>query len=248
VPKKERNFKKMATNKNLLEMVSSQDGDSYVFGVEVRPSESDPAAFDCSELIEWACARLDVEPRMPDGSWLQARHCRDHDTVIEVEEAVNTAGALLFLFSSSPYEGSRPKRSHVAISIGDGRTFEARGRSFGVGFFEAAGRGWTHAARIPGLEYLPEAFEPPAPAPPQDLTVSVALPQLSHHAQSKGRDVRTLQGLLHARGLEKVVGTIDGDFGTKTDKAVREFQRRALIEVDGVVGEKTWSRLLNEIG
>jgi len=49
----------MVTNKELLELVTSQDGDSYVFGVEVRPSESDPEAFDCSELIEWACSRLE---------------------------------------------------------------------------------------------------------------------------------------------------------------------------------------------
>lgn len=238
----------MATNKELLELVTSQDGDSYVFGVEVRPSESNPEAFDCSELIEWACARLDVEPRIPDGSWYQARHCRIQNTLIEVEEAINTAGALLFLFSSSPYEGPRPKRSHVAISQGDGRTFEARGRRYGVGFFEARDRGWTHAAQIPGLEYAVETFEPPEPPPPEDHAVSVVLPQLSYHAKSKGRDVRTLQGLLLARGLEKVVGKIDGDFGTKTDKAVREFQRRALIEVDGLVGEITWSKLLNEIG
>lgn len=237
----------MATNIELLELVTSQDGDSYIFGVEVRPSESNPEAFDCSELIEWACARLDVEPRMPDGSWYQARHCRSQNTLIEVEEAINTPGALLFLFSSSPYEGPRPKRSHVAISQGDGRTFEARGRRYGVGFFEARGRGWTHAAKIPGLEYVVKAFEPSETPPPEDQTISVVLPQLSYHAKSKGRDVRTLQGLLHARGLGKILGKIDGDFSTKTDQAVREFQRRVLIEVDGLVGERTWSKLLNEI-
>lgn len=238
----------MATNKELLELVTSQDGDSYIFGAEVRPSESDPDAFDCSELVEWACARLDVEPRMPDGSWHQARHCRNENTLIEVEKAIDTAGALLFLFSTSPYEGPRPRRSHVAISVGNGRTFEARGRRYGVGFFEARGRGWTHAAKVPGLEYVVEAFEPPDPTLPEDHNISVVLPQLSYHAKSKGRDVRTLQGLLHARGLERVVGKIDGDFGTKTDNAVRQFQRRALIEVNGLVGEKTWSKLLNEIG
>ena len=51
---------------------------------------------------------------------------------------------------------------------------------------------------------------------------------------------------MHARGLGKVVGKIDGDFGKKTDEAVRAFQRRVLIEVDGLVGEKTWNKLLNE--
>ena len=236
----------MATNKDLLELVTSQDGDSYIFGVEVRPTESDPDAFDCSELVEWACARLDIEPRMPDGSWYQARHCRSQNTLMETEEAINTAGALLFSFSASPFEGPRPKHSHVAISNGDGRTFEARGRRYGVGFFEAKGRGWTHAAKIPGLEYVLESFERPEPPPLEDQTVTVVLPQLSHHAKSRGRDVRTLQGLLHARGLGKVVGKIDGDFGKKTDEAVRAFQRRVLIEVDGLVGEKTWNKLLNE--
>ncbi|PQP33748.1 glycoside hydrolase, partial [Desulfobacteraceae bacterium SEEP-SAG9] len=113
---------------------------------EVRPAESDPKAFDCSELIEWACARLDIEPKMPDGSWYQVRHCNSQNTIIEIAKAIKTPGALLFSFSSSPYKGPRPKRSHVAISNGDGRTFEARGRRYGVGFFEAKDRGWTHAA------------------------------------------------------------------------------------------------------
>jgi hypothetical protein len=82
----------MATNKELLELVTSQDGDSYIFGLEVRPTESDPEAFDCSELVEWVCARLNIEPRMPDGSWYQDKQCRAQNTLIEVEEAINTAG------------------------------------------------------------------------------------------------------------------------------------------------------------
>ena len=236
----------MATNSELLNLVISQAGDSYVFGVEVRSSESDPEAFDCSELVEWACARLDVEPRMPDGSWHQARHCRNHNTIIDIDQAIDTAGALLFTFSSSPFEGGRPRRAHVAISQGNGQTFEARSRRYGVGAFRARDRGWTHAGLIPGLEYDDINFEEPTVHEAEVFSITTELPKLSYKEHSKGRHVRTLQGLLHARGFRKIVGGIDGDFGKKTDNAVREFQRRSIIEIDGVVGEKTWHRLINE--
>src|SRR5690606_31645960 len=137
-------------------LLLSQDGDDYVFGVEVKPSETDPRAFDCSELIEWGGARLGVKPRVPDGSWNQAKHCRDHDLLVSVMEALVTRGALLFRFSSNPFLGTRPKSAHVAMSLGDGRTIEARGKAYGVGTFVALGRGWTHAGLIPGVKYEPK--------------------------------------------------------------------------------------------
>lgn len=52
---------------------------------------------------------------------------------------------------------------------------------------------------------------------------------------SKGEDVKYLQQLL---GI-----TADGDFGPKTDAAVKEFQKRHGLVADGVVGAKTWAEL-----
>jgi len=239
-----RRIESMVTNSRFLNLVTSQEGDSYVFGAVALASDSDPDAFDCSELVEWACARLEVEPRMPDGSWNQAEHCKNHGTLIEVDEALNTPGALLFIFSSSPFEGSRPNKAHVAISLGNGKTFEARSRHYGVGTFSADGRGWTHAALIPGIEYEDSTFDIPAPSEPESYSITVNLPRLSYQQRSKGREVKTLQGLLHARGHGEIVGNIDGDFGSNTDRGVREFQRRALIEVDGIVGLRTWEKLI----
>lgn len=59
---------------------------------------------------------------------------------------------------------------------------------------------------------------------------------------SKGPHVRTLQGLLHARGHRN--SKIDGDFGPRTKTAVRAAQRNDGIVVDGIVGPQTWPKLL----
>ena len=88
---------------------------------------------------------------MPEGSWQQYLQLKQQGNLMSVDEALKTPGALLFSFSHEPTPGGgRPSSAHVAISLGDGRTIEARGRSYGVGVFEAGNR-FTYAGRIPGL-------------------------------------------------------------------------------------------------
>jgi hypothetical protein len=143
----------MANVAQFLELLLSQDGDQYVFGHEVSRDDANPSIFDCSELIEWACARLSVVPIMPDGSWFQARHCLNHHTLVAVQVGIDMPGALLFRFSSNPFSGGRPSSAHVAVSQGNGRTIEARSTHYGVGQWSANNRGWTHAGLVPGLDY-----------------------------------------------------------------------------------------------
>ena len=50
---------------------------------------------------------------------------------------------------------------------------------------------------------------------------------------SKGESVRTLQEFLKI--------TVDGDFGSKTESAVKAFQKKTGLTVDGVVGKNTWA-------
>lgn len=52
---------------------------------------------------------------------------------------------------------------------------------------------------------------------------------------SKGDTVKKLQQLLSL--------TVDGNFGPKTDKAVKEFQTKNNLIADGIVGAKTWEAL-----
>ncbi len=58
---------------------------------------------------------------------------------------------------------------------------------------------------------------------------------------SKGDAVRMLQQILTDFGYSS--DAVDGDFGPKTEKAVKEFQTDFSLVVDGIVGPKTWAAL-----
>lgn len=55
-------------------------------------------------------------------------------------------------------------------------------------------------------------------------------------------EIRYLQELLRHRNFDP--GPVDGDFGPKTEAAVKTFQANRGLEVDGVVGRETWEALL----
>jgi peptidoglycan hydrolase-like protein with peptidoglycan-binding domain len=61
---------------------------------------------------------------------------------------------------------------------------------------------------------------------------------------AEGHPVRTLQHLLNAGPASLVV---DGDFGPKTDDAVRAAQRAHRLTVDGVVGPQTWRAVIVQV-
>ena len=57
---------------------------------------------------------------------------------------------------------------------------------------------------------------------------------------SRGKKVKLIQEWLSLQGLGL---KIDGDFGPATDYAVREFQRKEGLMVDGIVGKNTFAKL-----
>ena len=54
----------------------------------------------------------------------------------------------------------------------------------------------------------------------------------------RGSDVAQLQSILELIGYNP--GEIDGIFGTRTEEAVKAFQRNNGLSPDGIVGPKTY--------
>ena len=64
---------------------------------------------------------------------------------------------------------------------------------------------------------------------------------------SKGSEVFTVQSVLKAEGYKGDNGKVlalDKSFGGNTEYAVKSFQRDNGLAVDGIVGAKTWDKLL----
>lgn len=57
---------------------------------------------------------------------------------------------------------------------------------------------------------------------------------------SSGKDVKTLQEYLNNNGYSL---DVDGQFGSKTQAAVKDYQKKKGLSVDGVVGTNTWGSL-----
>ncbi len=126
----------------------------------------------------------------------------------------------------------------------------------------------------PIVEPLPPVADAPAPpddtppAPPTPIVIPPAQPTIERdlipmnktvlhpdlRAQLAGNgDVRLVQVL--ALGLYKLtgnatfdVGPVDGDYGPRTQAAVRVMQGLGGVEIDGVVGPQSWAVFLNADG
>lgn len=62
---------------------------------------------------------------------------------------------------------------------------------------------------------------------------------------NRGKEVIDIQSRLTALGFKLGKEGVDGVFGPATEKAVKEFQKKRKIFVDGIVGEETWRELVD---
>lgn len=97
-------------------------GKPYNFGVEVNLKETNPdniKALDCSELIEWLFAQIDIV--VPDGSYNQFKVCNavPSDKVL--------IGDLGFKWNPDTHV-----IHHVGVYLGDNQVLEAKGINYGV--------------------------------------------------------------------------------------------------------------------
>ena len=129
---------------------------------------------------------------------------------------------------------------HIGIYVGEGMVAESTPRwSDGVqlttleniGATGAKSRKWTKHGKLPYVTYEHTTQK-------GDYTMEMK----NLKKGSKGEAVRALQILLNGRGCS--CGSADGDFGSKTDTAVRKYQKAKGLTQDGIAGKNTMSSLL----
>lgn len=139
------------------------------------------------------------------------------DTKIPVAEVVEGD----FVFKNKSSSGAWGHIGYVVKYADTLKVVEAKGRAYGV-VISTLTSGWKAATRPSWWEAETYVFT-------QTLRKG-----------SRGEDVKQLQLLLIQHGYSI---TADGSFGTKTETAVKDFQKKSKLTVDGVAGKKTITAL-----
>ena len=89
---------------------------------------------------------------------------------------------------------------------------------------------------------IAEWFDVQKEAQLPDIKFSITLQEL--YEGMKGEQVKALQQLLMANGIELPKYGADGDFGAETKTGVIEYQRKVGLDADGIAGPATFKCLL----
>ena len=131
---------------------------------------------------------------------------------------------------------------HVGVYIGNGCVVEAMGHAYGVVKTQLKGRGWSYWGKPGWIEYTGASTIDAKPTTTVAVTSITGLPVLRSGAKTEY--VRSAQLLLIGRGYSCGSDGADGEYGRNTRSATEKFQQDHSLEVDGIIGNQTWTRLL----
>lgn len=131
------------------------------------------------------------------------------------------------------FKQAKKNRSHVGLYIGDGWVIEAANTQKGVVKSKITNEKWNEWGELKGVEYQKSDN--------QEQNTHTVLPTIRRG--NKNAFVKKCQEMLDKLGYSLGICGVDSDFGTATEKAVREFQRDHKLTQDGVVGPETWDAL-----
>ncbi len=191
---------------------------------------------DCSGLFSWAFRQLGGY--MYHGSdTMYRKYCAGKG---ELKKGKRTdwgtlkPGTAVFVWNGKKY-------SHVGLFVGDGTVIEAMGTINGVTTTKVTAGKWTHWGELVGVDY---ANNSEFRIQNSELMESATSRPIIRKG-SKGSAVTELQAMLLKLGYDLGPCGVDGDFGRRTDAAVRQFQKDHGLAADGIAGPVTWKELMN---
>lgn len=188
---------------------------------------------DCSGLFRWAYKELGSY--MYHGSnTMWKSYCVDKGNL---KSGKRTDGKTLKP-GTAVFTDHDGDKTHVGLYIGGGTVIEASGTKVGVITSKITAAKWKCWGELKYTHYGVEEEAIPVDKP---VDTDVNLPTL--RKGSKGQYVALLQTLLINRGYSLPKYGADGDFGNETFEAVKQFQKDWNMDVDGIVGPKTWKLL-----
>lgn len=177
--------------------------------------------YDCRGFVNWVFDKVGITIK---GQGATSQWNTNDNWVIKGDFADMPKNKICCVFT-----GTSKTKEHVGIYLGDGSTIEC---SSGVQYFSPMKSKWKYYAVPKGLYDDDGSLTPSTDDP-------AGLPTLRQGA--KGDIVKTMQQLLANAGSSLAV---DGIFGSGTLSAVKAFQKKNDLVIDGIVGPKTWAKLI----
>ena len=180
--------------------------------------------WDCSGLTKWAAGQHGISYHH--GSNSMWRYDSSHRGELKKNMEL-PVGAYV-------YTGNDDEKPHIGTYTGEGMVTEASGSNAGCIQTKLHSGKWKYWSLGKGISYdfIPE----------DGVTMADAdHPTLKKGA--KGKTVKRAQQLLLERGYKLPKYGADGDYGSETEAAVKQFQKDWGLKQDGIIGPETWKML-----
>lgn len=182
-------------------------------GCQWYPDGKRVRMFDCRGFTDWALKQYGID-LTGEGATSQWNTAANWAAKGDIKDIPDDV--LVCLFQK---DGNKMKHTGFGYK---GQTVECQS---GVQYFAKRKSKWTHWAIPNGIsDKVPKTY-----------------PTL--RKGSKGTDVQIMQELLLKHGEQLPKYGADGDFGKETLNAVKDFQKKNGLKVDGICGKNTWAAL-----
>ena len=199
---------------------------------------------DCSGLFVWAFKQLGGKiyhgsntiwrSYLSDKGTLQKGKRTDGKTL--------QPGTAVFQMKPDASQDDGEDQSHIGLYIGNGKVIEAWSTQKGVRVTDLVSRDWEQWGELKNVGYVNSDVDDQPETNQAQADIALGQRLLKRTSPNmEGDDIRKLQEELNKFGYS--CGNADGIFGSKTEKALKEFQRDNKLKVDGIFGPASLAAL-----